>query len=294
MAISIFEKQNDESLLRCLFKQRKLYTTVKLIKFWTVLVKVGLVTILTIVTTIRQSECASSCLIVLNMAILIASKYIEKITDDKQNIAAKIQQYFDASCYNNVSGRTLFILDSIFVQSELANLIADIDCNELQGLKNWYSDYSCFSPEKQILYSQNENINWDSKLRTFYKRIIIVCSTMVIVGVIIYGIVKNVPFNSWITMISFVLVILDCGINSIWKLAVDIKRLSKLAEIEKDVELQIENNSFYEKIIELQNNLYEHRQNCFLIPDFVYKLRKKTYQSCEARIAKTIKRIAEV
>ena len=56
-------------------------------------------------------------------------------------------------------------------------------------------------------------------------------------------------------------------------------------------EKQIENNcfSFYEKIIELQNYIYEHRKNCFLIPDFIYKVRKKTYQSNEDKTALILK-----
>ncbi|MBP3710273.1 MAG: hypothetical protein J6I73_07730 [Treponema sp.] len=291
MAVSIFEKQNDKMLLKCLCKQRKVYTSVKHIQFWVVLIEVGLVTILTIITTIWQNEYASSCLTIVNMSILIASKYIERITDRNQETAAKIQQYFDATCYNTVSEQTLFTLNSIFVHSELAELIADIKESELPDLKNWYSDYSNLSPKKQILFSQNENINWDSKLRTFYKRSIIVFSVLMIAGIIIYGVISNIPFNNWITVVSFVLVILDCDINSILKLNDDIGRLIKLADIQKKIEKQIENNcfSFYEKIIELQNYIYEHRKNCFLIPDFIYKVRKKTYQSNEDKTALILK-----
>ena len=291
MAVSIFKKQNDVLLLKCLCKQRKIYSSVKRIKLFIFFIKVCLVTILTVITTIWKNEYASSLLTVINMAILVVTKYVENFTNDERKIAATIQQYFDVSCYNNIAEEKLYELNSIFVPSEIAKLIAVVKEGELDNLKNWYSDYSALSPEEQILFCQNENINWDSKLRKFYKRSIIVFSTLIIAGITFYGIISNSSFNNWITIVSFSLVILDCDINSIRILNNDIKRLVKIGEIKNEIEKQIEDNRFsnYEQIIELQNNLYEHRQNCFLIPDFVYKLKNRAYQICEDKAAEIIK-----
>ncbi len=293
MAVSIFEKQNDELLLKCLYKQRSVYSSVKRLKFWTVLIEVGVVTLLTIVTTIWQDEYASSILTVLNMTILITSNYIERVSDKKQNLAAKIQQYFDGACYNTVSSQDLFSLNSFFLPSEIANIIADVDEKELNNLRDWYSDYSNLTPVKQILFCQNENISWDSKLRILYKRVIISLSVFLVLGFVACGIISNISFNHWLTIVSFTLVILDCNLKSIQKLNNDIKRLAKLCKTKNEIEIKIENNHFssYEQIIELQNNLYEHRQNCFLIPDFVYRLRSRDYQNREDKIARMLKNL---
>lgn len=61
-------------------------------------------------------------------------------------------------------------------------------------------------------------------------------------------------------------------------------------EAKQVIEKQIAENSLenYDKIIELQNNLYTHRKKCFLIPDFAYKFRKKSYQNMEDNIAKEL------
>ena len=38
-------------------------------------------------------------------------------------------------------------------------------------------------------------------------------------------------------------------------------------------------------VVGFQDIIYEHRQQCFLIPDFIYSLRKRNYQKSENMIA---------
>ena len=289
MAISIYEKQNDIILLKCLAAQRKEYSIVKRIKFLKLLFSVGLVTVLTILTTLIDNDYLSSVFTVLNMFILVVSKNIEKVIEEKQLHAAAIQNYFDACCFNAVSDQQLISINTIFVESEIADIVSSID-SKLESVKNWYSDFSSFSSYKQILYCQNENINWDARLRKFYKKIIIVFAIIGVMLLVIYGIATNIVFNSWMTIISFFLVIADCVYNTVHILNSDIRRLSKLSSVHKKAEVNscsgLEN---YTDLLELQKLIYEHRQNCFLIPDFIYKIKKDVYQKHENATAENLK-----
>ena len=295
MAISVYERQNDKILLKCLVAQRREYSFVKRIKFWKVFISVGLVTVFTILTTIFDNLFLASISTLLNMLILIVSKNIEKYMSSKQVHAAKIQQYFDANCYNSTSGQQLIPLNTLFVSTEIADIVSEVHDDALPSVKNWYSDYSSFFPYKQILFCQKENINWDGRLRNFYKTAIIICSVIIILGTIVYAIVKNISFNSWMTIISFLLVIADYVINTICILNSDTKRLEQLFTAQKKAEQKCDfKSNEYEDLLKLQKLIYEHRQNCFLIPDFIYKMKEKKYQKHEDLIAENLANIEEL
>lgn len=281
--ISIYEKQNEDKLLKCLFVQRKEYSFVKRLNIIRIIVSVILVTILTVLDAIIQNGIVSSTLTLTTILILICAKYYENFVSKHQKHAAKIQQYVDAVCFNCVSGQKLISENNIFVDSEVAEIILSVrleDCNEL---RDWYGDYSALPAFKQILYSQKENTRWDRKVRVLYNRILKILIALIVLGVVTYGIISNVTFNQLMKYSSFFLIIVDCLIESIYKLTEDIKRLEKMSIKIKNLEQQQEEN--YEDLVGFQDYIYEHRQQVFLIPDFIYFFRKSAYQKNEDTIA---------
>ena len=77
--------------------------------------------------------------------------------------------------------------------------------------------------------------------------------------------------------------ILAKGLSSIHKLTEDVKRLEKMSIKLNNLERLQEEN--LEDVVGFQDIIYEHRQQCFLIPDFIYSLRKRNYQKSENMIA---------
>ena len=63
----------------------------------------------------------------------------------------------------------------------------------------------------------------------------------------------------------------------------DVKRLEKMSIKLNNLECLQEEN--LEDVVCFQDIIYEHRQQCFLIPDFIYSLRKRNYQKSENMIA---------
>ena len=283
MMISIYEKQNEDKLIKCLFAQRKEYTFVKRLKSIKIFVSVVLVTILTVLDGIFQNDMLSSMLTLSTIVLLIFAKYFDNFVAKHQRFAARIQQYIDATCFNCVSGQKLISEKNIFVDSEIAETISSVKLEDCSKLRNWYSNYSKFSAYKQILFSQKENIRWDRKVRISYCRILKIFMALIFLGIVFYGIILDEKFNQLMRYSSFLLIIVDCLLDSIHKLTEDVKRLEKMSIKLNNLERLQEEN--LEDVVGFQDIIYEHRQQCFLIPDFIYSLRKRNYQKSENMIA---------
>ena len=283
MMISIYEKQNEDKLIKCLFAQRKEYTFVKRLKSIKIFVSVVLVTILTVLDGIFQNDMLSSMLTLSTIVLLIFAKYFDNFVAKHQRFAARIQQYIDATCFNCVSGQKLISEKNIFVDSEIAEIISSVKLEDCSKLRNWYSNYSKFSAYKQILFSQKENIRWDRKVRISYCRILKIFMALIFLGIVFYGIILDEKFNQLMRYSSFLLIIVDCLLDSIHKLTEDVKRLEKMSIKLNNLERLQEEN--LEDVVGFQDIIYEHRQQCFLIPDFIYSLRKRNYQKSENMIA---------
>lgn len=283
MMISIYEKQNEDKLIKCLFAQRKEYTFVKRLKSIKIFVSVVLVTILTVLDGIFQNDMLSSMLTLSTIVLLIFAKYFDNFVAKHQRFAARIQQYIDATCFNCVSGQKLISEKNIFVDSEIAEIISSVKLEDCSKLRNWYSNYSKFSAYKQILFSQKENIRWDRKVRISYCRILKIFMALIFLGIVFYGIILDEKFNQLMRYSSFLLIIVDCLLDSIHKLTEDVKRLEKMSIKLNNLERLQEEN--LEDVVGFQDIIYEHRQQCFLIPDFIYSLRKRSYQKSENMIA---------
>lgn len=281
--ISIYEKQNEDKLIKCLFAQRKEYTFVKRLKSIKIFVSVVLVTILTVLDGIFQNDMLSSMLTLSTIILLIFTKYFDNFVAKHQRYAARIQQYIDATCFNCVSGQKLISEKNIFVDSEIAEIISSVKLEDCSKVRNWYSNYSKLSAYKQILFSQKENIRWDRKVRIYCCRILKIFMALIFLGIVFYGIILDEKFNQLMRYSSFLLIIVDCLLDSIHKLTEDVKRLEKMSIRLNNLECLQEEN--LEDVVCFQDIIYEHRQQCFLIPDFIYSLRKRNYQKSENMIA---------
>ncbi len=106
---------------------------------------------------------------------------------------------------------------------------------------------------------------------------------LIFLGIVFYGIILDEKFNQLMRYSSFLLIIVGCLLDSIHKLTEDVKRLEKMSIKLNNLECLQEEN--LEDVVCFQDIIYEHRQQCFLIPDFIYSLRKRNYQKSENMIA---------
>ena len=287
---SVFEKQNEPEMQMLLCAQRKEYSKVKRGRFWFLFASVIVVSTLTIWVAITDSSKVDSVLTVLNVGIIFLRERIMRIFDKRQEYAAQIQQYFDSSCYNAAIGKKIINGESLFTDSRIAEIQAGVCHEDLSDFANWYSDYRSKPAEKQVLYSQRENLSWDEKLRLLYRTIIIILLTLVSSIIIIYGIKSSAPFEKMCALISCILAFIECAWDSIEKITRDLRRLNKLFAQYEETEKVVCSGKigFHKKLSDLQNEIFIHRKESFLIPDFVYKLNKESYQETADATAKML------
>ena len=259
---SVFEKQNEPEMQMLLCAQRKEYSKVKRGRFWFLFVSVIVVAILTIWVTITENSKVDSVLTVLNVGIIFLRERTMRIFEKKQEFAAQIQQYFDSSCYNTAIGKEIIEGESLFTESKIAEIQAGVYHEDLSDFANWYSDYRSKPAEKQILYSQRENLLWDEKLRLLYRTTIIILLTLISSTIIIYGIKSYAPFEKMCALISCILVFIECAWDSIEKITRDLRRLNKLFAQYEETEKAVCSSKIrsQKKLSDLQNEIFTHRK----------------------------------
>ena len=273
----IYECQNDELLLKCLYTQRRKYTQAKKRMSW----KRNIVFVSTVISVVLANfNCSELATIPSFVAIwvLFIGKRLDRCINTKKEEAAEIQQYFDVSLYSRACTFSSGKWGNILTDSQIAEHIKRVFSMHLAPFKNWYSDYSSCEPCKEIFRCQNENICWDAELRKKYicvEYVIIVVFALLSVGLACY---RNI--NIFI-VISWILPIFDYCSSNIFSLQNDIKRLGN---IRKKI-ISYESKSKYIKktekissLVEIQYMIKEHRINCFLIPDWFYKSNKEKQQ----------------
>lgn len=290
---SIYEKQNEPEMQMLLCAQRKEYSSAKREQFWFVFVSVIVVSSLTFWIVFTDNPKVVSILTVINAAIIFLREQIKSRFDQKQEKAASIQQYFDSCCYNEVLGKKLIDGMSMLSDSEIAETLAKVKDENLNDFMDWYPDYRSLSAEKQILYSQKTNLVWDKRLRNFYKNVLIAMLIILLICLVAYGIYSSATFEKWCALLSCFLVIVECTWNSIIRNTKDLKRMAKIFNLYKNTEVDVCANKrgVANKLSSLQNEIYCHRKESFLIPDFIYKWRKNVYQKIANDTAEILARI---
>lgn len=293
MSKSIYEKQNDIFLLKCLCTQRKGYSKLKLISSIYIEISLILATVFSIVVLFCDNEKVDAWITLFNLGIILLDKYLNKYVNTRQKENAKIQQYFDFSLFNEVSAEQLVPLESIFVKTKITELVTgnEFKDQEVENVKNWYADYSSQIPQKQIFYCQKENIRWSKSNNRRLFRVNIVLFILIIFVLIGIGIEKDLSLIKWIGIVSCLLTYLDFFLDTYISLNKD---LSKIKEIDTKSDL-IEDSlkevteNLYSDIIELQNMIFEYRFECVLIPDLFYSIFKKKDENKEKRISEQLR-----
>lgn len=273
----IYECQNDELLLKCLYTQRRKYTQAKKRMSW----KRNIVFVSTVVSFfLAILNCSELATIPSFIAIwvLFIGKCLDRCINTKKEEAAEIQQYFDVSLYSRACTFSSGKWGNILTDSQIVEHIKSVSSMNLTPFENWYSDYSSCEPCKEIFKCQNENIYWDAELRKKYICVeygIIVAFSLISVWLAWYS------NNNIFIVFSWILPIVDYCFSNIISLRNDIKRLENIRQKIISYESKYKYIKKTEKIsnlVEIQYMIKEHRTNCFLISDWFYKFKKEKQQ----------------
>ena len=218
----------------------------------------------------------------------VLAKYISK----KRRSAAKVQQTVDFLLFEDDAFKTCGNdWGELYTADELLELIAKnkISEKDIEKKKNWYSDYSSYPHVMQAYYSQCECVRWDGDLRKYFISTLYICGALLTVVVLIIAVaLKMTVFELVINIAAFAPLIkfllpLKKQLND------DCARLKNILNEQKSTDNQfgvvIGGEELYAIVIKTQCQLFEHRANALMVPDFFYRLLRNKQQRIEDEIA---------
>ena len=131
-----------------------------------------------------------------------------------------------------------------------------------------------------IISCQRENFSWDYELRLRVRNAAIVIVSVLVILIFMIGVWNKESVLTLLGRIAFVIPIAKWLSGVVISLNEDMKRLEEL-----EVKINSAGNNGMEDLLEIQRDLYQHRKECYTIPDFVYNWFKERDEDREKRIA---------
>jgi len=291
MGNRLYQKQNNSRILKCLVAQRRLYSAAKR---WSYAPKItNLILLVLAFSNLCEDSVWGWVLAGIALVSWLISTVGDEIVKSFRVKAAKTQQYIDREIYIEAfSDVDMSAWNSIPLKSELDKEIADIDDADIEKekVRNWYSDYSAFSPQEAVFCCQRENLRWDRKLR-----IIAIVVTLALFIILCASVMCKV----WELKVKDVLPVLipaaelaSALLTALFGLFLDCVRSAQLSAVSAIIELGLERNeNVLSNLIDFQNLIYNNRCSVVFIPDILYKCFRKIFQKKEDAIARAHKEL---
>ncbi|WP_073237827.1 S-4TM family putative pore-forming effector [Fibrobacter sp. UWH9] len=287
---SIYEKQSDALIIQCLFAQRRNYTYAKLCAGAYFVICVLFVVTFSILKTLYRCDFITGLSIGLSVATIFAASFTNECCTDFKKKASGIQQYMDSvlfTCKEIPCTKWL----TPFNKHKIIEIVSSFKTSGFDENDKWYEDYSSKDYPLQILLSQKENIRWDKTLRNYFR---LSCNSLLVLAVILIfatALLINPTFSSIIGIVPWSLPFIKYLRTFNQRMKNDCARLCQLnALADSLVEFYHANQINYDDIVNLQNQIYEHRKTAILIPNFFFKLFHNRFQNNEKYIANNLRK----
>lgn len=274
-------KQNEAKQLERLSAQRELYSSAKKYHAF----QLFFVVLFPILLSFASISCQNLVQYAAAYGIIIALVdllFFDEKIKSRKNKAAKIQELFDCDILQ-MEISPLKIIDEITIEEILIHYDTHKKiATNVEKTKNWYPKSVSDVPISIArVICQRANCSWDSKLRERYIENLKIFSILILVGIIIYSLFKNLKFMDFVLLGSTLLPFFQFCIKQYLEQKDSIKRLDELLKYTNDLWNSIINKSKNESQMteasrRLQDEIYEHRSKTPLILDFFYnRLRNK-------------------
>lgn len=289
-AESIFSRQNDAFLLQCQVAQRSEYSRAKRVARWKTIFTLSFA-VLSIVASILDVDWLSAVSGLLAVALIIFNKYSDEYIASSKKHAASVQQYIDATLYAAAIDSSVSDWGDVPNKSDLAATVSEYENADTSSVENWYSDYSGLPGEEEIFRCQSENIRWDYGLHKAFRIFQIVVLATVAIVMLIAFIIADPNFVKLICVLSWFTPIAEYAYSVYKEVGESIALLQKVDKLSTEIEKKLAASSsrtIKRELIKLQHQIWERRENGFMIPDWFYEWHRKKQQEKEDRIAKVI------
>ena len=291
---SIYEKQSDTLIIRCLFAQRNKYSQAKVVAGLYFVFCVFSVCVFAVLKSITHNELITGLSIGLSFATFFASFPINNCISKIRTEAAEIQQYIDITLYS--SNRYSHLNNKWSCPLTKDRIIEMVSKYPQSGFTDdkWYEDYSTCDYSKQILLCQKENLRWDSDLRKKYALAYKVLMYVIIALIFVAAAIINPSFLNFLSIALWCLPFVKYLFSFGKHMKDDDNRITRLKNkadnLLNNFGLALDGDELIQKEIELQNEIFEHRKKALLIPNFFYKICRSNQQKNEEAIAEHYKK----
>lgn len=282
MSNGIAMRQNEEKAITMLAAQRQLYNDAKRFDSISVMLSVWLPFVMALILLFLPEESNwKSVSYILAIVSMLFSFVVDKRIDDKKKLAAYIQQKFDVYVYNMPWNERIFGKDKN-VNQDIVTYSKHIMENdgEKKGLHNWYTP-AVDNKEllTGILLCQRENFGWDVGLRKRYRLVSVIIIVLLCSFVLVMGLWKNESVVILLWRLAFILPMLKWLFDTVKMLNKDMERLIELDEI-------VNNNvtKTMDELQDIQKMIFEHRKECYAIPNFIYQIFKDNDEDTARRV----------
>lgn len=276
MKDAIFERQNDDEVLDLLYSQRVIYNRAEIfngIGWIMTLLLLFLAVGKLFVPILEQSSSIIEIIVAVGIfAVDYKTKVLITWGADTKGLIDSILFGFPIKNKEKYIEYAVKIKNKNKEDYKLQTTHRGDD--SIRGVRDWYTEYSSDDHYKVILNCQKENIWWNVKLVSYYKKIVI--------GFISISVLLIIAFMSyWAIRIDFAWSLIILGstilIRSIEQMMA-IKAYTKAMEhayakvelIETD-----SNNLNVESLLSLQEDIEENRKSGFLVPSWVHYIYSK-------------------
>ena len=278
MQKGIQKRQNDEWSLKKLAAQRYLYQQAKITENWRLVSVLFVAGVLVIGLAVKSDVFDQWATVTVVLMWLIDQEVMMRRVTKKKEEAAAIQEDFDCFVLDlpwpDHLGITRPIKDRV---KELSKRAAQADLSE-EKLKNWY--YPDGIPSDEIaarLHCQKINCHWDSRLRGEWIRLV----RIFVISLLVVGVVLAIVFE--MTFLN-VLLLLATGIRLLAWLFMEQHAHSFAEKRIKHLHKHLSQPDSKDSQMALcdvrlvQAALFDHRRVCPNVPDWFYRIKKKTYE----------------
>lgn len=270
----IFIRQNDEDILELLFAQRISYNKAEKLN------TIGWC--LTLILLLLESckkwiPIVENNLLVVNAVLVVVIFLVDLKTSDMIKKGSKIKNLIDCSLFGFPMEKDTEKLVDYSISLKLKypkhykEQINHSGDGTIKGVKDWYTRYSSENHNYVILNCQKENVWWNEKLVTFYKKLLIAI-VLVIVAILFISVGSgNITIDLIFVTVIFVSTVLFRCISDL----VQINNYSQaMSRAHGKIEI-IDNNTRDLNVVDLQSlqkEIESVRSSGFLIPNWIHSI----------------------
>lgn len=286
---SIFERQNQQGIINAQKAAHYSYLNGKRVILVLAIVSIVIPIISNVLLLFFNNIILANILIVIGVCCFFGGEILRLFIKKYKFYGAGLQQYFDEFVFGLKNSCRKYIPPKKLTFEQRLSLLKKYEKKDNAPFVNWYSDYSSLPYEKAVYYCQKENIRWDKKLREKYIVGLIIALLVIVLAFVIHAIFYNKNTNELIAILVSIAPVFSYLIHGVIKLFRDLKNQKDILNCIEEIETKITSTKkIWDEVEELQIEIFNYRKTNYLIPDWFYKLFRKSIQKNEDDLAQGI------